>query len=442
MRKTRTILTSLLLSVLVAASGYDEAAAASITVETAGTAAYSIKAVDLQESAGMDLSILYDIATLKDPKVTSGALISGALMVPNTSTPGYIRIGIATGGVIKGTGELVSITFTKAGNAPAPIPTVSASVFNAAGSQLAVQSVKSPQLQDKDKTGEAGSIIAPEAGSAGAETVLSTPNQIPVQTAATVGSVSLSQETGSGTDPALLQGSRVEERREEPAPPVVTAVAGQAAEAAAPVARKADAATEAKISGILAALESSQGVLDRFRTDKGVRTLKRLSSLFDRGDLRAAGVVQSPAIVVSDGKSLVTITVELPHEVDTPSFTLKGANLKSIRRVSDRKWELVALPQKGKYDVRLSILLKGEHAEVPLVSVPPAGKAVAVMTALPAAALDALLAKPVTNNKPSYDLNSDGRQDYLDDYILIGHRLLKQQQSVDGAGRKPAAAGK
>ena len=76
MRNLRAILTSLLLAVLAAASGYDEAAASSITVEIAGTAAYSIKATDLQESAGMDLAISYDTAALKDPNVTSGALIS------------------------------------------------------------------------------------------------------------------------------------------------------------------------------------------------------------------------------------------------------------------------------------------------------------------------------------------------------------------------------
>jgi hypothetical protein len=108
--------------------------------------------------------------------------------------------------------------------------------------------------------------------------------------------------------------------------------------------------------------------------------------------------------------------------------------------VSERKWELDALPQKGKSDVRLSLLLKGEHIEIPLVVVPPLGQAAArQVDALSAAALDALLAKPVKNGKPLYDLNSDSKQDYQDDYLLVAHWLLKQQQSASGAARKPAA---
>ena len=445
MRKLRVILISFLLAVLVAASGYDEAAASSITIETAGTAAYSIKATDLQESAGMELSISYDTATLKDPKVTSGSQISGALMVANATTPGLIRIGIATGGVIKGTGELVSITFTKVGTAPAPKPTVSSSVYSIAGSQLAVQSTAQPDpnaaivTENKDSnTGGSGGVVT-----AGTGNVPSAPNPNPAQATTSIGSVSLSQETDVKSD-VLRPEARKDERREEPVNSSVPEIPGIVAEGGAAPSREAATAAvpETGKAGIGATLKSSQSVLDRFRAYKGVRTLKRLSALFDRSDLHTAGVVQSPAIVVADGKSIVTITVDLLHEVDTPNFSLKGANLKSIRRVSDRKWELDALPRKGKSDVWLSILQKGGRAEIPLVAVPPINRAGAEMSALSDAGLDALLAKPVKNNKPSYDLNSDGRQDYVDDYILVGHWLLKQQQSVKGVGRKPAAAGK
>lgn len=444
MCKLRVILT-MLLAVLAAVSGCGEAAASSITIEAAGTAAYSVKATDLQESAGMDLSIAYDTATLKDPKVSSGSQISGALMVANAATPGFIRIGIATGGVIKGTGELVSITFTKVGTAPAPKPTVSSSVYSAAGSQLAVQSTAQPETnaaigtENKDfNTGGSGGVVT-----AGTGTVPSAPNPNPAQVTASIGSVSLPQETDVKND-LLRPEVRKDERRKEPEYTNVPEASGVVAGGGAAPVREAavEAVPETKTAGIGAALKTSQSVLDRFRTDKGIRTLKRLSTLFDQSETHAAGIIQSPAIVVSDGKALVTITVELPHEVDTPSFSLKGANLKSIRRVSDRKWELDALPQKGKQDVRLSILMKRGHTEIPLVAVPPVGKAGVDLTALSDVSLDALLAKPVRNSKPAYDLNADSRQDYLDDYILIGHWLLKQQHGVKGAGRKPAASGK
>ncbi len=446
MRKLRVILT-MLLAVLAAASDYGEAAAASITIESTGIAAYSIKATDLQESAGMDLSISYDAATLKDPKLVSGALIPNSLMESNTATPGVIRVGIATGGVIKGTGELVSISFTKVGNTPAPKPTVSSSVYSTTFSQLAVQSINQTQQPEKDKINEDGSKISTNTGSGGTSVMPSTPNPVTVQTT-TLSSVSMPQEASS-TDGLIREKYRIEERRDEPVYQDVPASGESPTGGAAPFTRDADTADDAskakakaKAAGTGAALKTSQSVLDRFRVDKGIRTLKRLSTLFDQSETHAAGIIQSPAIVVSDGKALVTITVELPHEVDTPSFSLKGANLKSIRRVSDRKWELDALPQKGKQDVRLSILLKRGHTEIPLVAVPPVGKAGVDLTALSDVSLDALLAKPVRNSKPAYDLNADSRQDYLDDYILIGHWLLKQQHGVKGAGRKPAASGK
>jgi hypothetical protein len=192
-----------------------------------------------------------------------------------------------------------------------------------------------------------------------------------------------------------------------------------------------------------ATLKSTQSVLERFQAYKEARTLKRLSALFDDSAMRAAGITQLPAMVVSDGKSRLKITVDLGKNTDTPSFSLKGANQKSLKRVADGKWELEALPQKGKADVRLSIILKGERIEMPLVVIPPLGQTfVREFDAMTEAGVDSLLAKPVKNNKPVYDLNSDAKQDYLDDYILIGHWLLKKQRNASGTAKKPAATHK
>ena len=77
--------------VQVAASDYSEAATP-ITIATVGPGTYSISATDLPDAAGMDLSITYNKAFLKDPVVTAGALTSSAMMVSNIATPGSIRI--------------------------------------------------------------------------------------------------------------------------------------------------------------------------------------------------------------------------------------------------------------------------------------------------------------------------------------------------------------
>lgn len=443
----RLILTMTLLTVLVAAPDYGEAASI-INIAPAGAAAYSITATDLQESAGIDLTVFYDAAALESPKVKSGVLTASAFMQENVATSGIVRIVFITGGAIKGTGELASVTFTSKGKASAQQPKLSSSVYAVTGSQLAVQSTSgTPQtppenikVDDTVKNSAASSSSA-AGGSAGY--VYPASGQSTQQTGATLGSVSISQEPATQND-LFREDVRKEERREEtafqnvPADSGVVAVGGTAA----PRETAATVVTETKTVSMRSTLKSSQSVLDRFSAYKDIRTLKRLSTLFDQSALQAAGIVQSPAIVVTDGKSIMTVAVNLPDEFDSPSFSLKGANQKSIRRVSDNKWELDLLPQKGKSDVRLSILLKGERTEIALVAVAPIDRRGTELTALSAADLDTLLARPLKNKKPAYDLNSDGRQNYLDDYILVAHWLLKQQHSSNGVVGKPAADGK
>lgn len=449
----RLTLTLLLLTVLVAASDYGEAATI-INIAPTGVATYSITATDLQESAGIDLLITYDAVALKTPQVKSGALTAGAMMEANVSIPGIVKIVFITAGAIKGTGELASVTFAGKGSTPK----LSSSVYAASGAQLAVLSTSgSPQPPTDNKSDDgsvrnsAGSSTAVTGGGSAAGSVgsMSTSvnlqsTQTAVQTGSTVVSTLTLPASGDPKTPFLEDG-RKDGIREETVyrnvPADSVAVESVRSAARTEVAAAAVASGD-KTAGSRSTLKTSQSVLDRFRTYKDSRTVKRLMALFDESTLHAAGIVQSPAIVVSDGTSLVTVAVDLSHNADNPSFSLKGANLKSIRRVTDKKWELDALPQKGKSDVRLSIILKGERTEIPLVAVPPLNQTGANPAALSVAALDALLARPLKNSKPVYDLNSDGRQDYLDDYILLGHWLLKQQRSTNSVARNPAAAGK
>lgn len=449
MGKLRTVLTLLMLIVLAAASDNCEAAAP-ITISQVGSGSYSISTVDLPEAAGMELVVKYNADYLAAPQVISGALIpSGSLFIPNTTSAEIIRIGIATGGVIKGTGELVAITFTvKKKNAPAPV-LFPPSVVSAAGALLAVDASAPASLsQPTDNTADSSKNSTAENQSTSSSTVSqsstatsSASSQISTQIT-TPGSLMPSQESG-----AVRDDSRRETVREDAGTPYVASTPvetknGPAASTSALAASGTTSAT-ATSKGASSTVKSSQSVLDRFRTYNDVRTLKLLSALFDGKALYSAGIVQSPAIAVSDGKSRVTITIDLGKEADATSFSLKGANQKSLKRVADGKWELEALPQKGKSDVRLSILLKGERIEIPLVVIPPLSQPFArEFDAMKEAGLESLLAKPLKNNKPAYDLNSDSKQDYIDDYILVGHWLLKKQRSASGAVKKPAAVHK
>lgn len=439
MSKLRVTFFILLLLGLVAVSDYGEAA--SITIVPVGGTSYSINATDLQDSAGIDLSILYDKDALENnPKVAYGSMTAGAVSLHNATVPGSVKIAFVTTGVIKGSGQLASITFVSKGKPQAWQPKFSPSpvVIASNGSPLAVQSAatdspavteviseESPDKNSSDTT-YAGMTAAP----ATADPVTRT------QSGATVVSNMTLPASGEQNPPEheSVPKDAPQGEPETPNVPAESVVVGSdstssqteevAVAAPPPPARKAAGVRSTT------ALKSIQSVQEQFRTYNDVRTLQRLSHLFDMKALSAAGIAQTPDITVADGKSLVTVAIELFNEVDAPSFSLKGANMKSIRQLSDSKWELDAVPQKDKSDVRLSIIIKDERAEIALVAVPPITAAGAALLSLSDEALDAQLAKPLPGDKPAYDLNSDGIQSYLDDYILVAHWLLKQKSGA------------
>lgn len=444
MSKQLLIVSILLLLGLVAVSDFGEAA--TIAIVPVGAATYSITATDLQESAGIELSIVYDKDALENPTVKYGQMTAGALPAQNVTVPGSIRIVFITTGVIKGSGELASIVFISKGKPQAWQPNFSPppAVYAANGSPLAVQSVvtaSSPVTEEKSEDSTTKNSSEVSAGvmttASGAAAPVTTQSGTAFVTNMTLPPVSGDQSTPVND---TVRKDTVPEEPEQQNVPAESVVIGKSEEVAValPVVDKA-AGERWK-----AALKSTQSVLEKFRIYNGIRTITTLSSLFDRKALSAAGVIQTPDIVVTDGVSLVTVALELANETDAPSFSLKGANMKSIREVSGNKWELEALPQKNKSDVRLSIIINGERIETALVAVPPLNQVGVALLALSDAALDDQLAKPHTDNTLAYDVNSDGKQDYLDDYILVAHWLLKQKPGAkqeDKAATSPVKNG-
>ena len=440
MDKLRFIVSILLLLGLVAVSNFGEAA--TITIVPVGAATYSITATDLQESAGIELSIVYDKDALENPKVTYGAMTAGSMSNHNASVPGSVRIAIIIApGVIKGSGELVSIAFTSKGKPQAWQPTFSSppGVIDAKGSPLAVQSVTTASPYLTEANSEVSAVkSSSDTSNGGMVTALPTATSVTTQTGVPVVSNMTLPLPGDQTAPVrdIVRKDAPREVPENQNVPAESIVVSRDS-----ISSQSDEVVAAKVKApgvrLTTALKSLRSVPEQFRAYKDIRTITRLSSLFERKALAAAGIIQTPDIVVTDGESLVTVAIELTNEVDTPSFSLKGANMKSIRQMSDNKWELDALPQKDRSDVRLSIILGDERTEISLVAVPPINKTGALLLALSDAALDDQLAKPLTNNNLAYDMNSDGKQDYLDEYILVAHWLLKQKLSVKKDDKTP-----
>lgn len=428
-------------------------AAAKVTATQLSEGVYSVTVANVVKSALLEFTISYDGATLSNPVIANGpfATAVGAIQTPhNDSKSGILRVAYvvtAPGAYFDGSGLLATVTFTKTGSGLSRAPLLNSGAVSADGSQPPVQSIVVISDGASPGTGSGGSVGDAKTGGGTSQNSGREMWDLPGRSS-TTGSVSTgmvsTQFPTSGTtleNKSHPDDNSLPEHAQE-TPPLQQgqqdgAALGQDAVsvAAADPADKAAPKNTADIS--LKNLKSLESVAERFRAYKGTRTLKGFSELFDNSKFKSAGVIQAPAIAVSDGKKQMSVKVSLPADSVVPSFSLKGANLKSIKNLSSKMLELDALPQKGKLDVRLTIVMQKEVAEIPLLVVPPIS---ADILKLSDQDLEKLLSKPDAKNKTlPYDLNSDGKQDYLDDYILAAHWLLRQPNDKKTSATKTVA---
>lgn len=445
-----TVKTLLWLCVLCAglfAHSRAEAAAQFNMVSTGGTS-YSVTVVDLPDSGGVDLTVTYDKDLLEAPVIRSGSVASGTLMDSNVAEAGRIRAVFITGGSIKGSGDLATISFKAKGSGAVALPKIAAvSVFSPNGTQLAVQNATAmPQSTTESAVSASGTTTGNTSAAASTSTVpvassTGTTATSVVQVGTAIGSVTMPQDNSANLDSSRREVRRETAPVEQIARTYPTEVISTPAIGTTQIENKVvPGEAKNKEPLVSAPLKAIQGVSERFRTHKEARALKHFAAYFDGAMFKGAGVIQTPALAVSDGKTVVKVSIELAADSDAPSFSLKGANQKGVRHVSEKRWELEALPQKGKSDVRLSVLVQGKRIEIPLTVVPPLDQQGNALLTLSDAKLETMLANPLKNGKPLYDLNQDGKQDYLDDYILTAYWLLKQQGKQKGSAQKAPSA--
>lgn len=163
-------------------------------------------------------------------------------------------------------------------------------------------------------------------------------------------------------------------------------------------------------------------VLERFRTYTGPRTKEALSELFR---LPANPVVrQQPAIAISDGTTAVMIAVRIPSADGTaPNFAVEGAKLLSLESKQRDEWLIKALPPLGALHVFLLVANGPETSTFPLTVAPPLPKKLDATSQSFSSFLEA------DTNGPLYDLNGDGKLDYIDDYIYTANVVSLERES-------------
>jgi len=422
----------ILLVVAVYVCSASLALGASITITSAGGGTFSVQGDNMDGVHAIDLTIKYDPSALASPAVRWGRLVAGAMNLANPATiPGTIRIAsMRVDQTFSGNGPIATLSFATH-NGDCGITEFSATLLDINNAHVPVQAVKAP--------GTACAAAADPALITTPGVPFSQPQTPAVQTtttAATTAAAAAATATAASATSALPQvGTVVIPGENQPAKEAQAAESKTASSTPEPAERPDAVIPQIKQSSPEKAAEEGEpasikqtvygSVLDRFRQYQGERTPDVLIALFTKGI--SSTIHQEPPVVVSDGHETVRVTVDLTAIKSTSTnFALTGANLVSLKNEDEAgKWVLNVLPQANTLKAAVTVANSRELIDFPLTVVPPSAGITGKK-----ADFEAFL-KDSGVKAPKYDLNGDGRHDYLDDFIYTAHYLIVSR----GAGR-------
>ena len=449
-RSLAAILTFALTLLLVQAGG--AFAAVNLSIAPSGANKFVVNASPLDGVAGLDFTISYDSNLLANPVVEKGGLAGSAMLVANPSIAGSLRIALINATALKGSGPVAVITFTAKGTGNANLTFTSSNLIDQTGKSLPVTTggvsasvVANPTAGGGEvaKTDDAATGSSSGGGSTGGSPGSSTSGGLSASSG-TGGSTSgqttylggVTMTTDTTTQPAAAEQARKDEQaipkvepvQEQPIPP-------REAVTSSPAAESKPAAEEPSVAAApQSTMTTYKSVLNKVRDYKGDKTTKAMQDLFQPEG--SASYRQEPAIVLSDGAANVKARITVPATAkNAPNFALKGARLVSLRRDGDTAWVVEAKPEKGTFVATITMLQDGSISEIPLVVAPPTDIAVVKPGVKPTEAeFMQFLKERGTDKAPRYDLNKDGKRDYIDDYIFTANYLFQQKTQ---AGAKP-----
>lgn len=174
---------------------------------------------------------------------------------------------------------------------------------------------------------------------------------------------------------------------------------------------------------------TQNSVLKNFHKYKGERSVKAFIALFDQEPL--IGFRQDPPIALSDGKAMVKISfIAMPSGNATPEVKLKGATLISLKKDPDNTntWIAEVRPDKGTCTATLTVPQGTITMVFPIVVALKAVAEPGKPDMLTKEQFEMFLRDRSMAQKPQYDMNGDGKIDYLDDYIVTANYLVKNPQ--------------
>jgi hypothetical protein len=415
-------------------------AAATVIVSPTGNGQVNVQGDGFAGVEGVQIDIQYDKTALTNPRVEQGSLISGMLMVLHNE-PGLLHYA-GTYAFPKTTstasGTIAVISFDTLGNSPANL-SGAATLKDPNGNVLqvlpfAVQITGSntSTLTNTTTTDGANNGANTGSGTGTGTTVTSsgpvppsaTGNAIPVA----LGSVSMPDagtpavaKTKDETPHPISEPEKIEKQTSDA---VAKEIASPTSEAAL------QSATQEK-SAVF-----NKSVLERFREYQGEQSPKNLIALFKSV---MAGNTQEPPLALSDGNTIVKVFVDLPATGKVaPNFALKEAKLVSLKRTSDSAWVVEVLPNRGTFEAAVIVLQDDKTVNLPLTVAPPLStdSKIGKGGVLTEADFISFLKDRGTKKAPRFDLNGDGKRDYIDDYIFTANFLAKTDAGKPAADKK------
>ena len=357
----------------------------------------------------MDIVLTYDVSTLRSPQVAQGVMISGAYTAVNTNVPGKIVMPIARlAPPINGSGTIATITFVRTGNSPGSILSLTATL----------SSVDEKPIPTLTQVINPATTTASDSSSEKKETTSQSGSDSTGQQTAPTGLVVV---TVGGGSPEKKEGAR------SPSPADVE----QQVQAPEPAERAKDTIARAAEPAPMKAPEkkypSHKSVLDRFREYKGARTAKALTALFEQD--KKAPFRQEPAVLLPDGAATVKVYFSLDVSAEgTPELAMIAGTLLSLKRDGGKPdaWVAEIRPAKGEGAAQLIVAGSDTALEIPLALAPKVNVDLDKSAKVTAADFSLFLKKRGTQKAPAFDLNADGRRDYIDEYIFTANYLARR----------------
>ena len=386
----------------------------SISSPSADGSTFVLRGEQMDGVAGLEVRIGYDGATLKNPRVSMGALASGTVNAVNPTNP--IRMALVGTRGMSGSGIIATITFDRTGsslgsitsltgsahggNPPQTIPMASSSIINpvaAAGTGTPQENpyTDTNQNVDTDKNRNVDTTGRTMVGG-----TLTLPGQEP------------SENNGAAPKTAQTESDEHRLQRDDAAP--VPQDEREPAETKPP---QQDITTPKPVVS----------VLERFRQFQGEKTVQNLISLFRQDP--SDRFTQVPPIGISDGKATVTLAIAMNTGDRAPNFAFTAARYVALHRI-DEGWEIEARPDKGAVKAGVSMLYNNLVQEFPITVAPKVDLVPGKPRPVTEADFNAFLKNRGSVGAQKHDLNSDGRRDYLDDYIFTANYLVQMEEQA------------